>query len=82
VFGGFGVSHLTGSSSGEPFRSLKILLHRFKAIVQWDLPARKEKLKIQLWQLREKRRLAQSQPLPLEQRHRKLGTQLSLSQSC
>ena len=68
------------STGGEPFRSSEILLHRLEVIVKRNLPACKKALKIELGQSREKRRLAQSEPLPLEQRQRELSLQLGLSQ--
>jgi hypothetical protein len=51
------------SSARQPHHPLKILLHRFKAVVKRNLPACKKALKIELWHSCEKRRLAKSQVL-------------------
>jgi len=56
------------------------LLHRLKAVVKRNLPACKKALKIELGDPREKRSLAQSQPLPLEQSQREFSLLLGLSQ--
>ena len=45
-----------------------------------NLAARKQALKIQLWKAGEKRRLAEGQAFPLEQRQREFRLQLGLGQ--
>jgi hypothetical protein len=68
------------SIAAEPFRSLYVLLHFFKTVVERDLPARKKALKIELWHAGEQSGLTQGQAFLLEQRQRQFGLQLGFSQ--
>ena len=68
------------SSAWQPSRPLKILFHLFESVVKRNLSTRKQALKIQLREFHEKRSLARSQPLPLEERQRQFCLQLRLSQ--